>query len=78
MDELERKYLEMYLSSWNLVNSDGIITLEEYIVFDSYPERCPIFCVELDGVLTKCGLLSVLSTTSNAGEGDTPAKLFFW
>ena len=59
------------------MNSDGIITLEEYIVFDSYPERCPIFCVELDGVLTKCGLLSVLSTTSGAGGGETPTKISF-
>ena len=34
MDELKRNSLEMYLSSWNFVNSDGIITLEEDILFD--------------------------------------------
>ena len=77
MDELERNSLEMYLSSWNFLNSDGILTLEEDIVFDSSPERCPVFCVELNGVLTKCGLLLVLSTMSVVGGGDTPAKLFF-
>ena len=33
--------------------------------------------MELNGVLTKCGLLSVLSTTYGAGGGETPTKLFF-
>ena len=34
MDILERNYLEIYLSSWNFVNSYGILTCEEDIVFD--------------------------------------------
>ena len=33
--------------------------------------------MELNGVLTKCGLLSVLSTTYGAVRGETPTKLFF-
>ena len=33
--------------------------------------------MELNGVLTKRGLLLVLSTTSGAGGGETPTKLFF-
>ena len=34
MDKLERNSLEMYLSSWDFVNSDGILTCEEDIIFD--------------------------------------------
>ena len=34
MDKLEIKYLDMYLSSWNFLNSGGILTCEEDIVFD--------------------------------------------
>ena len=77
MDKLERNSLEIYLYSWNFVNSDGILTCEEDIVFDSSPEIWPIFRVELNSVLTKCGLLSVLSTTSGAGGGETPTKISF-
>ena len=34
MDKLERKSLVKYLSSWNFVNLDGILTCEEDIEFD--------------------------------------------
>ena len=33
--------------------------------------------MELNGVFKKCGLLSELSTTSGAGDGETLTKLFF-
>ena len=33
--------------------------------------------MELNGVLKKCSLLSVLSTTSGTERGETPTKLFF-
>ena len=69
MDKLERNSLDIYLSSCKFVNYDGIITCEEDVVFDSSPERWPIFRVELNIVITKCGLLSVLSTMSNVEGG---------
>ena len=77
IDKMERNSLEIYLYSWNFVNSDGILTCEEDIVFDSSPEIWPIFRVELNIVITKCGLLSVLSTTSGAGGGETPTEILF-
>ena len=36
-----------------------------------------MFLVELNGVLTKYGLLSVVSTMYGTGGGETPTKLFF-
>ena len=35
-----------------------------------------ILFVELNEILTKCGILSVLFTTPGAGGGSTPTKLF--
>ena len=34
IDKLERNSMEMYLSSWNFVNLDGIITCDKDIIFD--------------------------------------------
>ena len=76
MDKLEIKLMDLYLYSCNSAKSAGILTCEEDIVFDVPPEKYPIFYVELNGILMKCGLLSVLSTTSGAGGGATPTKLF--
>ena len=36
-----------------------------------------MFLVELNGVLTKYGLLSVVSTMYGTGGGETPTKQFF-
>ena len=77
IDKSEINLMEQYLYSCNSAKSAGILTYEEDIVFDGYPEIWPIFHVELNGVLMEFGLLSVLSTTSGAGGGATHTKLFF-
>ena len=77
MDKLERNLMEQYLYSCNSEKSAGILTSEEDIVLDGYPERWPIFHLELNGVLTKFGLWSVTFNKSGAGGGTTHTKLFF-
>ena len=52
MDKLEIKYLDMYLSSWNFLNSCGIFTCEEDIVFGG------VMITLRDGQSSLCNLMA--------------------
>ena len=64
--------LELYMSSWAYLKQTRILTCDQKIAFDGYPDSWPVFRIELTGIIIQRGLFQLYSPTSSKIDGKTP------